>query len=505
MKNKQISVNFIANIISMIIATAANFILTPLMINNLGLEAYGYIGLITNVLAIFTVFTYIFNSMIGRFYTFSINREGILASNSYISTSFWTAVGMIVLLLPLFTGLSWKIQNFILVEAKYLHQVHLAMIFSCGALLLTVVSTVMSTGTYAYNRLDLSNYIKIICTVMRVILLIMLFKIFTPQIWYVGLANCLEMIASCFLGYFLFKRLQPRVSFNIKLFDVEKMKEILKAGSFNTIILLGTVLMSQMPLLIGNRCLNATEVGILASIMVAVNGVNAIGGAISSSFSPTTAIRFANGGIDALKGYSRQSIQICAIIVGWPVVVFSASHIFFFAMWLNKDYSAYTIPVLIMTIPLCMICSMNQTTVIQQTINKLTLPSYASIVIGSCSIGVMYFLGKELNFGFAGIALGSTIALLARNFLFSGIYTAILLKEKWYYFFGQVFKYQIIVIASVGISHYLSKYTTGGNLRCFLLTAILATCVYFGLVFFFLSKEDKIQIKALKDNFRKGR
>ena len=56
--------------------------------------------------------------------------------------------------------------------------------------------------------------------------------------------------------------------------------------------------------------------------------------------------------------------------------------------------------------------------VIQQAVNKLTVPAYFSIVIGCISIGGMYFLGKELQLGFAGIALGSTIAVVIRNYIF---------------------------------------------------------------------------------------
>ena len=71
---KQMSINVIASLISFAVTTGINFFLTPYLTQELGTEAYGFIGLANNFVQYATVVTSALNSMSGRFISLAYHR-----------------------------------------------------------------------------------------------------------------------------------------------------------------------------------------------------------------------------------------------------------------------------------------------------------------------------------------------------------------------------------------------------------------------------------------------
>ena len=65
---KQMSINIIASIVSFAVTIGINFFLTPYLVEELGSDAYGFIGLANNFVQYGTIITMALNSIseIGR-------------------------------------------------------------------------------------------------------------------------------------------------------------------------------------------------------------------------------------------------------------------------------------------------------------------------------------------------------------------------------------------------------------------------------------------------------
>ena len=74
MKNKELLINMISSIVSFVITMGISFFLTPFIVGKLGREAYGFIGLINNIISYASVVTIALNSMAGRFITLASDR-----------------------------------------------------------------------------------------------------------------------------------------------------------------------------------------------------------------------------------------------------------------------------------------------------------------------------------------------------------------------------------------------------------------------------------------------
>jgi len=72
MKNKQLAINMIASIVTFAINLGISFFLAPFIINKLGRESYGFIGLINNFVSYASIVTIALNSMADRYITLKI-------------------------------------------------------------------------------------------------------------------------------------------------------------------------------------------------------------------------------------------------------------------------------------------------------------------------------------------------------------------------------------------------------------------------------------------------
>ena len=86
MKKKELLINMISSIVSFVITMGISFFLTPFIVGKLGREAYGFIGLINNIISYASVVTIALNSMAGRFITLKIHQDDNEGANIYFNS-----------------------------------------------------------------------------------------------------------------------------------------------------------------------------------------------------------------------------------------------------------------------------------------------------------------------------------------------------------------------------------------------------------------------------------
>lgn len=405
----QIFVNMISGILVIILNVVFNLYITPLYIRNLGMDAYGYIGVITNFISFLAVVTWVLNSMVGRFYSFSFNQGKKTEANSYISTAFYTGIGFDLFLLPIIVATACNLENFLVISPMYLGDVKIAFILTAVAFLMSVISMINSTGAYALNRLDIGNNIRLLVIIIRFIIITLLFWLFQAKVYFLGISLIVENLFSVIANYMAFKLLVPDVKLNFGLFSVHRMKELVGSGFFNAIIQLGELLMSQVLLIVANHIITAYEVGVLSSIIVIINGLKSIGAAISAAFSPETLRLYATNRFLELIENTKIAVHAIGAVVGWCSTVFCIMYYQFFSLWLHKDFSEYHLAIVFFILPMISILATGQFHVILQAMNRLHTYSFITIICGGFSILVMYFLGKYMGWGMIGLIVGCNL------------------------------------------------------------------------------------------------
>ena len=156
-RGKRLAINMAAQVISFAVSVGISFFLTPFIVEKLGREAYGFVGLANDFIGYAQILVTALNSMAARFITISIHREEYDTANEYF-TSLIIANAIITAVLTVPAVLVVLFMDRLLnVPAAILGDVRLLWALLFFQALASVVTSVFSNATYVKNRLDLSS------------------------------------------------------------------------------------------------------------------------------------------------------------------------------------------------------------------------------------------------------------------------------------------------------------------------------------------------------------
>ena len=122
-KNRQLTINLIASVLSFLINLGISFFLTTYVTKNIGIEAYGFVSLGTNFINYVSLITIALNSMASRFITIEIHKDNWDSANKYFNS---VLMGNIIvastLLIPI-TFLILKLESLINIPSNLISDV----------------------------------------------------------------------------------------------------------------------------------------------------------------------------------------------------------------------------------------------------------------------------------------------------------------------------------------------------------------------------------------------
>ena len=101
-KYKRTSFNLILQLSSFLISVVANLIITPMIVNQIGKELYGYVDLANTFTNYITIFTAAFNTMLGRYVAISFHKNNLSSANKYYtSITILNIIFSFILIIPM--------------------------------------------------------------------------------------------------------------------------------------------------------------------------------------------------------------------------------------------------------------------------------------------------------------------------------------------------------------------------------------------------------------------
>lgn len=339
-KNRQLFINMLSSIVAFSVNLGINFFLTPFVVERLGIEAYGFLGLSSNIIGYTTLITIALNSMAGRFITISYQNGKIEEANKYFSSVFFSNLvlsGIVALVLLLFL---FNLEKWFEVPSNLVIDVKLLFSFSIFTTLISLLGNVYAIATFIKNRLDLSSIRQIIGNIIRGILVIVLFGFFPPHLWYYGLVGVVVSLYIIFTNIKFTQLLTPEFHISVIYYDWTKVKDLLSAGVWNLVNQLGDILGKGFNLIIANVFISAVAMGYYSMTLTIPSLIHSLFVMISGVFAPMFTILYAQQKHDELKSELMKAIRICGFFANIPLVCLFAFGDDFYALWLpNEDSS----------------------------------------------------------------------------------------------------------------------------------------------------------------------
>jgi len=500
-RNKQITVNMIASFISYFISFGISFFLSPYIVENIGVEANGFVGLSNNFINYANLITIALNSVAGRFITIKIHQKDMDGANKYYTSVFYANVFLTAVMAVAAIFTVAYLEHLVEVPANILGDVKLlfsVMFINC---LISVVTSVFSVATFATNLLYIDSLRTIESNIIRLILTVALFVLFDPKVSFIGITVLVTGIYLALFRIYYARKLIPELKIKRKYFDFKKIIELLSSGVWNLITRIGQLLLDGIDLLISNLFINATAMGILSISKTIPTVITGIVGTVANIFSPDFTILYAEGKYKELVASVKQAMKIMGVICNIPIIILIVCGEAFYKIW-QPTQDPLQLQILSILSCMCLIISggINCIYNIFTVVNKLKLNSIIVVASGVLNAVIVYLTLMVTDLGIYAIVGVSSVLSIFRNLFFTLPYGAKCLNQKWYEFFPDMLKPLIFVFLSSTISLVInSLYSVNGWIGVILNGSIaLFISVIIGFFVMFNKKDKQFFLEKIR-------
>lgn len=434
---KRLAINLISNLTAFIIQFGINLFLTPYIVNSLGSEAYSFIPLTNNIIGYITIISVAFYSMTGRFISVSLNQGDKKQANIFFNSSTVANCALTLLLLIPASILLVLYVNRILIIPDYLvKDVQITFFFSLCAMNISMALASFGSVYFVKNRVDLSAKRNIEGNIIRVVVLVALFTIFRPKIYFLNATALIVTLYSCGANLYYTKKLMPEITLQRQYVKKSAVKTLLSSGIWNSVNELSTVLLTTLDLFLANLLAGSLASGSYSVAKTVPNFVQSIISVLVAVFVPQLTIYFAQHKQKEMTSNIAFSIKFIGILTAIPVGFLLAAGQDFFQLWVpTQDASLLHGLSALTLIPLAITSCTSIINNVFTVSNKLRIPSLILLLFGIINTIAVVILMKYTSLGIWAIPIVALVTGIARSLFFNPIYATHCLgvKRKTFY------------------------------------------------------------------------
>ena len=435
---KRMGINLLAQVVSFALNAAINFLLAPYIVRYISDEIYGFVGLANTFTSYITIATVALNSLHSRYVTINVAKKKYDKASEYFSSvTIANTVMALILVIPsailiVFLNAFLKLPSGFEIDIKVLW----AFIFL--NFLISLATGSMDVAPYCCNRLDLSAKRSMESNVFKCIVLVVMFSMFKPHIWFVGFSALVAGIYVVITNIRYVKTLTPQLKIRRKLFSWRVVKELLYDGVWSSINQLTQVLMNGVDLLIANIAISAMDMSLLSYSKVIPLQLTNLMMTISNTFSPHLTLTYAKDDKDIFVREMNTTTKICGFFCSIPALGMIAFGGPFYRLWLptlaKSQITMIQILSIMAMIPIAFHAYLYPLCMVNTITCRIRVPGIFSLIIGVLNVAGVVVLLNTTNLGIYGIKLVSTVLLIVKTALFTPIYAARNISVKWYTF-----------------------------------------------------------------------
>lgn len=462
--NQRISLNIVANLFSFAVTVIISLFITPMIVNALGGEAYGFVGLAGNFVSYATLITVALNSMASRFVSIEIYKEDYNEANKYFTSVFFSNVFIVLVLLPVLAFLVWKLEYLIEIPVELMTDVKIAFAITFLQFIVNILLARYEIATFVTNRLYLNQKNTLIGSVLRLGLILVCFHCLSIRITYLVLATFLGSSFGHVMNVVYTRRYLPQLKIRRKNFDFAYIGRLLSSGVWSLVNKLSSILLDGLDLLLTNLFIGPLEMGALALARTVTSMFYNLRGTLDYPFAPPMTQCYAQGDIDGVIRNARMGNKVLGIIMIAPMAAFTVYGVSFFRLWVpNQDSGMIQILALLAMLNLLASACINTVFTVFSVTNHVRIPALMTLLNGVLSVSINAILLNYSDLGVYAIAGTGSILGMLRNYLFTPLYGAHCLKVKKSTFYHEILTGNFCLALNLGVGFLFHRFISAGT------------------------------------------
>lgn len=438
-ENKHLAVNLAANIVAFVVQFGVNFLLTPYIVECLGSAAYGFVPIASNMIACVNIVTVALNSMASRFLTLETVRGDIDRARTYFSSIFISnAILTLALAIPSILVVD-HIDAIMDVPDDMLADVRLTFAYALLGMEVNLLFNVYGNVYYVTNRMELSARRNIQGNILRAAVLVLLFAVFKPHIWYVTATTLIVTVFLCVTNIRQTHRLTPLMRIDPRGFSWDAVRTLLASGVWNSVNQLSTVLLVTLDVIMANALFGAVAGGEYSIVKTVPNFIQSFVGVLSGVFVPQFMAHYARRQWSSLLTSIDYAVKVMAYMLMIPVGFLLSFGEDFFRLWVPGEDAALLQGLSVLTLlPLLITCSINPVYNVYTVANRLKVPALVWLGFGIMNVALVVVVARCTGLGIWTIPVVSLVLGVARNITFTPVYAARCLGVPWHTFYASI-------------------------------------------------------------------
>lgn len=441
-KTRSTSFSTTVNIVSGLAVLATNvgisFFLSPYIIRTIGVEANGFVNLANNFVTYAGLVVTALNAMAARFITIEYIKKDYKTANLYYNSVFWGNLAIIAAFFIPAVILVFRLESFVDVPVDILGDVKILFVIVILLFFINTGAPNWDCGTYVANRMDRSNFPSALIAILKCVLLFCMFSLMTPHVWYVSIASMITGIIYLLVQWYNTHTLTPKLKIMLKkpICSLYTVKNLVGSGIWNAIANGGNTLMSGLDLLVCNKFLGATLMGVLSVSKSLPNILNTFSETIRGAFGPELTIAYASGNKEEVFNSMQRSIKISTVIVTIPtagIIVMSGD---LYRLWVPSQNAELLQILTILAVLRYVFCSgITNLNTVFITVNRVKCNSIALVITGVVSLGSTLGLIILTDWDIYAVAGVSSIVMIIKDVCFMAPVATYFMGYKWYKFY----------------------------------------------------------------------
>ncbi len=431
---KRFVANALSNAVFIAIQALANLWLTPFLIGYLGMATFGMIPLANSIASYMSILTNALNNALSRFLVIDLGRGDAQAANKTFNTALFSLAGFILALSPVAVILTIAFPILFDVPAGW--EADTRWLFALVALtsFVTVIASNFGVSAFIHSKFLLTNTINFIGLAARIGFIVILFALFPPRLWVAGGGALVAAVISLLGFTVLWRKLTPQLHVRLTAFDRSQLQALMGMGGWVIVNTLGGMLLARVDLLVVNAFFGAALTGGYGSVAQFALLVEYLADAATTVTRPIILIKYAHHDFAGLRRLASQSVKLLGLALALPVGLLCGFSRPLLSVWLGPEYQYLSILLIIITAHQSVNLSVRPLLYVQTAYNRIRWPGIATLLSGVGSLGLGVLLAMWGRWGAAGVALAVAIAWTAKNALYIPIYTAHIMKLRWWSF-----------------------------------------------------------------------
>ncbi len=165
------------------------FFVTPLIVQRLGHEAYGFVGLSNDVLGYVGLIAIAWNSTAGRFVAFSIYNQQPTDAKKFYVTTLYANVALALITFPLFALLVYFFDSVFHVPVSLQGDVRWLLSFSILSFYLSLLSATFGVSFFVSNKLHKGSLRSVETSILKVAILLGGIYLIEPSLMLLGFSG----------------------------------------------------------------------------------------------------------------------------------------------------------------------------------------------------------------------------------------------------------------------------------------------------------------------------